>query len=141
MALNVSLSQGKELSHLSYTTSSHHFRTNSGIDMLTFRAWRQSVKLYEREIEIEIALKLKYILFHLISNHNSNSNLNYNLTSNWNQHEIKLKSVWNQTEIYIPISFSLASNFSLFGFVPLFAPQHSYSRCCPGLFYCFRVNC
>jgi hypothetical protein len=53
MAINVSFSQGKELSNLSYTTNSHHFRTNSGIDMLTFRAWRQSVKLYERGIEIE----------------------------------------------------------------------------------------
>ena len=87
MALNVSFSQGKELSHLSCTTSYHHFRTNSGIVMLTFRAWRQSVKLYEREIEIGIALK-KYWFIYLISNTNSNSNLNYKLTSVWNQHEI-----------------------------------------------------
>ena len=66
MALNVSFSQGKELSHLSCTTSSRHFRTNSGIDMLTFRAWRQSVKLYERGIEIGIGYNL---YFYLILSH------------------------------------------------------------------------
>lgn len=106
MALNVSFSQGKELSHLSCTTSSHHFRTHSGIVMLIFRAWRQSVKLYEREIEIGIALK-KYWFIYLISNTNSNSNLNYKLTSVWNQTEIKLKSVWNLYTYIVLVSLKL----------------------------------
>ena len=85
------MNEGKELSHLSCTTSSHHFRPYSGIDMLTFRAWRQSMKLYERGIEIdsEHNLFLSYISKFLSS---------FPLKSKLQAH-FSMKSAWNLYEI------------------------------------------